>query len=220
MEMKLHKAFVLSFIVLIISTLVAFIALPPDVAYNLVKENGPVENLQVLFYLISAATAFIYERQRIWESGFKGGLILLIFALRELDFQKRFTGISITRTKYYFNSDAPLLAKLLSGLIVMGIIVLLIIFIKKNIGVFFRSLKNNEPWSLSLTAGLFFMFFSYIIDSSKRMLASIGFEYIEDSRHIRTAVEELSELAIPFFFLNALLLFRNKTKFLERGRKS
>jgi hypothetical protein len=170
--------------------------------------------------MTGAILSWIYARRKIWDGGYQGSLILLIFAIRELDFQKKFTGISITRTKYYFHSDATLVAKLLCALIVISIIVLFVLFIKKNLKVFSQHVKAHKNWSLSVLAGLLAMFFAILVDGSLRVLESPGIESINHVNLLKTALEELLELAISFFFLNALLLYGSKTATIPQEKRN
>ena len=214
--MNVQRIIVVLFLLLIISGIMAIIFLPASLTYLITKEWGPIENAQVIFYVTGALVSWIYARQKIWDGGYQGSLILLIFAMRELDFQKKFTGISITRTKYYFHSDAALTAKLLCALIVISILVLFFLFIKKNIRGFYKNVKALKNWSLSVIAGLFSMLLAILLDSITRVFESLGIESVKHGHLLKNPFEELFELAIPFFFLNALLLYGTKT--IARGK--
>ena len=214
--MNVQRIFVVVFLLLILGNIVAIIFLPERLIYLITKEWGPVENAQVILYVTGALVAWIYARQKIWDGGYQGSLILLIFAMRELDFQKKFTGISITRTKYYFHSDAALTAKLLSALIVISIIVLFILFIKKHSKGFYKNVQARKNWSLSVIAGLLSMFFAILLDSITRVLESLGIESVKHGHLLKNPLEELIELAIPFFFLNALLLYGSQTAAIKK----
>lgn len=208
--MNVQRIRVIVFVLLILGSITAIALLPENLSYLLIKEWGPLENIQVIFYITGSFVSWIYARRRIWTGGYEGSVVLLIFAMRELDFQKMFTGISITRTKYYFHSDATLSAKLLCAVIVLSIIVFFILFIKKNIRGFIHNVKTREYWALSVMAGLFCMLFAMIVDSGKRVLESLLSVSMNDG-HVMIAIEELFELAIPYFFLNALLLYGNQS---------
>ena len=81
--------------------------------------------------------SFVYFRRKIWNSGATGAVILVLFALRELDFQKKFSSVSITRTKFYFSPDISLFVKIIGGAIVLFILITLVLFVRRNAGVFF-----------------------------------------------------------------------------------
>jgi hypothetical protein len=214
--MNVQRILVVVFLLLILGNIVAIIFLPERLTYLITKEWGPVENTQVILYVTGALVAWIYARQKKWNGGYQGSLILLIFAMRELDFQKKFTGISITRTKYYFHSDAALTAKLLSALVVISIIVLFILFIKKHSMGFYKNVQARKNWSLSVIAGLLSMFFAILLDSITRVLESLGIESVKHGHLLKNPLEELLELAIPFFFLNALLLYGGQTAAIKK----
>ena len=205
--MNVQRIMVVVFLLLITGSFISIIFLPEDIISLVSKEWGPIENVQVIFYLTGSLLAWIYAKRKIWDGGYQASLILLIFTLRELDFQKRFTGISITRTKYYFHSDATLLSKLLGAMIVISIIVLFVYFIKKNIKIFYRNVRTKKNWALSVIFGLICILFGIFTDSFTRVMESFGVESIKHEHYPRKAFEELFELAASFFFLNSLLLF-------------
>jgi hypothetical protein len=60
------------------------------------------------------------------------------------------------------------------------------------------------------------MFFAFFLDSITRILGSLGIESVKHGHLLKNPFEELFELAIPFFFLNALLLYGNQIK--TRGK--
>jgi hypothetical protein len=210
--MNVQRIFVVIFLLVIIGDIVAIIFLPDSLIRLINKESGAVENIQVILYVIGALVSWTYARRRIWDNGYQGSLILLTFAMRELDFQKKFTEISMTRTKYYFHSNATLFSKIICALILISIIVVFVVFIKKNFMVFIQNVKAHKNWALSIFAGLLSMMIAIFVDSSLRNLELLGIEAVKHVDILKTAIEELFELAIPFFFLNALLLYGTQTK--------
>lgn len=179
--------------------------LPDKIAVMLVEENGPIENAQVIFYMAGAIISWVYAKKRIWNSGLKGGFILMFLALRELDLQKRFTDISITRTKFYFSPDIAILTKIAGGIIVIGILFVVITFITSNARILFRSVKNRENCAIFTFTGIILLPVATIIDGSLRFLKALGIQTGENAYLTKTIFEETVELAIPVLFLVALL---------------
>ncbi len=209
--MNIRKAFQIFMFLLVAVYLLSIIALPEKIIMKIIREGGPIENAQVILYITGGIIAWVYARRRIWTDGLYGSFILLLFAMRELDFQKKFTGISITRTKYYFNSDASLTSKLLFGVIVCGIILFVLFFLFKNAPHFLRAIRSRVAWAHSALAGIVCILLTQLIDSAPRLLDSIGVETFHKFHLYKNAVEELCELSIPFFFVNALLLYGQST---------
>ena len=195
-------------LLLVLAYLFSLVVLPEKMVMKIIREGGPLENAQVILYLAGGMIAWIYARRGIWEDGFSGSVILLLFAMRELDLQRKFTGISITRTKYYFHHDAPLLSKILFGILVCGILGFILAFLIRNSGHFYRALQSRLAWARSVLAGLLSILLANFVDSAPRLLDTFGIDTFQKMSLYKTAGEELCELAIPFFFLNALLLYR------------
>ena len=212
--MNIRKAFQIFMFLLVAVYLLSIIALPEKIIMKIIRERGPIENAQVILYLTGAIIAWAYAKRRIWTDGLSGSFILLLFAMRELDFQKKFTGISITRTKYYFHSDASLSSKIFFGIIICGVILFLLSFLVRNAKPFFRAIYARAAWARSALAGLLSIFLANLVDSAPRLLDTFGVETFHKMSMYKTAAEELCELAIPFFLLNALLLY-GQSKFYE-----
>lgn len=205
--MNIRKAFQIFMFLLVAGFLFSVIFLPESIIIKIFREGGPIENAQVILYITGGIIAWVYAKRKIWTDGFSGSFILLLFAMRELDLQKKFTGISITRTKYYFHSDASLLSKILFGIIICGVILFVLSFLIRNAKPFFRALHARAAWARSALAGLAFIGLANIVDSFPRLLKALGIEMFHKMSLYKTAGEELCELAIPFFLLNALLLY-------------
>ena len=178
----------------------------------LIWEGGPLETAQVMLYIVAASVSFFYARRNIWKDGFSGAFILLLFVMRELDFQKKFTGVSITRTKYYFNYDAPLLSKILFGLLLIFLVFFIVSFIIRHWKQFIYSIKKRETWTLFLLCGIIFILLANVTDSTPRILKTIGIQPPDKIHLFKNFVEELFELAIPALFLISLIYYR-KTHF-------
>ena len=213
-EMNIRKVFQIFMLLLVSGYLLSLVILPDKMINKIIREGGPLETAQVILYLAGGMIAWVYARGRVWADGFSGSIILLLFAMRELDLQKKFTGISITRTKYYFNSDAPLSSKIFFGIIICGLILFVLYFLIRNAKPFFRALQSGAAWARSALAGLASILLANLVDSSPRLLNTFGLDLSQQAVFYKTAGEELCELAIPFFFLNALLLY-GQSKFPE-----
>lgn len=96
--MNIHAIFVVFFLLLVMLNITVIFFLPNDLTFLFIKEWGPVENAQVILYVTGALVSWIYAKRNIWAGGYQGCIILLIFAMRELDFQKK-----IYRDQYHEN---------------------------------------------------------------------------------------------------------------------
>jgi hypothetical protein len=184
--------------------------LPYDIMDALKKESGPIENGSVLAYAACAVMALIYAQKGLWRSGVSGSIIFTAFALRELDFQKRFTIMSVTKTKFFVSPDVTLTAKLISGVILASLIILLFVFAKNNFTKVLNGIKTHEKWAFSTVTGIVLLPTSVVLDSARRWLTDMGVELLDTHQIIIEFSEELVELAIPVFFLIAFFQWKEK----------
>lgn len=198
---NIYKPFLIAACAIVIFSLI-LTYMPEGLAVELVDEDGTVETAQVALYLIAAMVCFVYKVRKIWDGGLSAGFIMTVFALRELDFQLKFTEISVTRTKYYFSPDVSFDAKILAGFIVISIILIIISFAWKNFINLINGVKNNKIWAILTMNGIIFTFLSMLIDMSLR-----GLEINKRREIVKSFFEEMTELAIPVFFLTALITY-------------
>ena len=85
--------------------------LPREAAWAFREEGGPLEMATVALYLLAAAAVLALALRGEWRGGYGGSVVLLLLALRELDVHRRFTGLSVTGTKFWVSPDSPLFVK-------------------------------------------------------------------------------------------------------------
>jgi len=203
---NIYKVFFIT-LLMVLAGAAIFIYLPKELSARLIDEDGLVETLQVILFVIGAIICLVYKACKIWEEGLSGGFLLTILALRELDFQIKFTEISITRTKYYFSPDVSLTAKIVGGIVVFSILYVLIAFARRNLSKLIDGIINQKIWSILTINGILFIAAAMIIDRSLTILTLIGFEDTIKMEFTKTFFEEMAELAIPALFLAALITY-------------
>ena len=201
------KAFFVGFFVIILAVF-SIAVLPYDIMDALRDESGPLENGSILAYAVCAVMALIYAKKGLWRSGVNGCIIFTAFALRELDFHKRFTVMSVTKTKFFVSPDVTLTAKLISGVILTALIILLFLLVKNNFRKLLNGIKTHEKWAFSAVTGIALLPTSVVLDSTRRWLTDWGVELLDTQQLIIEFSEELVELAIPVFFLIAFFQWK------------
>ncbi len=186
---------------------VIFILLALSIIFEIYKspfwidEGGVVENATVLGYVLCVVYIII-----------KGGLdyikkypyfvlIPILFALRELDFDKRFTTMGILKLKFYFSDKVPLNEKIVGLLVIALLAYVVISIIKNHLKDFLINLKQGSPVAIGallifLAAGI-----SKSVDGIGRKLSSLGINISENFSNIALVVEEILELGIPILLL-------------------
>lgn len=193
---------------------IAFIALSATIcmlvdfsfAHFLVAEGGPVEAISALLYfacfllvLVKGGVPFVVSRPYFT-------MLPLIFGLRELDFDVRFTGIKIYKVKFYQSEDISLLAKIIAFTVVATIITLLVSMMVKESRAFYGELRQKSSVGTGAFLIIVLIAVSKSIDGLGRKLASVGLEASPAVLRNAPVAEEFLELGIPMIML---LLFWN-----------
>ncbi len=181
--------------------------LPGEAAWAFREEGGPLEMATLLLYLLAAAASLAMALRGEWRGGYAGSAVLLLLALRELDVHRRFTGLSVTGTKFWVSPEPPLFVKgaaLLGTAFGLGVVA---VFLRGRIGSFVRCVRKKDPHCLSILGGILIVPFSLILDQIPRPLKKAGL-WSEDLFLALSITEETFELAIPVLFLVAILQWR------------
>ena len=191
-EEKNFRFFENIYIYLTCFLLIIFIALQDYiVAKAVIHEGSFVETLTVIGYFIAFFAAIVLQMRGRISFGAGAAVILLSMSLRELDFHTRFTTMGIFKSRFYISDAVPLTEKIIAALITLSLIYFIAAFLKKHSRFFLIALKSRNKAAFLALNGIIFSIISKLIDSSPLLFAQI--------------VEETMELAIPYFFLSAML---------------
>ncbi len=156
----------------------------------LIRENGPVEIFTVIGYFLAFIVA-VKMQLKGYNFGAGVAVIIMTMGLRELDFHDRFTTMGIMKSRFYLSDSVPLQEKLVVSVLVLFLLCFLAAFIKKFYHPFLSALRTGNTAAILALQGIIFTIISKLIDSTPFLFAQI--------------VEESMELAIPYFFLAAML---------------
>ncbi len=179
--------------------------LPRHSAQILTRENGIIEFFSAVGYFIAAAVALYIALSMKWQTGFSVSLIMLLFGLRELDFHARFTTMGISKIKFYLSPEVGVIEKSIVIVLVILLFTFLYTFLKKHAKGFVNGLKQGVPHIVTACAGVLFLPLSKFLDG--------GFKWLDemDQGYRLVFIEESMELAIPYFFIIAMLQFYKST---------
>ncbi len=179
--------------------------LPQEAGTAVIREGGVVETLTVILYL--GAIIWLVQRgrlhhQRRWH--LSAGFLLLLLALRELDFQARFTTMGVLKSRYYLSPDVPGLEKAIVSLVMITILIIVAHFLYRNTVPFFRALLRGNPAATAIAFACGAAVLSKLLDSFSRPLRQlVGPLYAGSTTYLRV-YEEIFELGIPLFILLAI----------------
>ena len=184
---------------------------------SLLQEGGPIESASALMYvptIIVLIGVGIYqylwrskndtrEAKAPWGPMYPWTLAAFVscFIARELDFQKRFTTVSVSKTRFYFSSEIPLLEKMI-GIVVVAAIAFLVL----RLFAFYwprltTQFKRCQLSGILPAVGMLLIVFSNIVDKGSGFVAAKG-----AWRNSVSATEELSEVLIPVLFFSIVLI--------------
>ena len=202
-----------SLLLLAIIVLVFIMAILPwvniDTQKKLLIEGGLFEILTVYGYIICLIIIFAtWSWQQILSKWYFSALII-IFALRELDYDKTYFTHGVLKSKQYFSDLVGFPELLISiGVLIFILAVLaLIIFNEKNS--FIRGVKNLKQSQLAVLASIILVIVTKTIDGMER---KFGIDLSPSGERFSLIVEEVGEMGIPIMFAIAILSWRNKSQ--------
>ena len=162
------------------------------VIFFLASESSPIQTFSTIGYFAGLVIALILQRMGHISFGLGAAVIFLAMGLREMDFHDRFTTMGIMKTRFYISDVVPLTEKIPATIIMLSLASIIALFLIKHFRPFFMALKAKNKAALLTLNGIAFVIISKLIDSQPLLLVCI--------------IEETMELAIPYFFISALLL--------------
>lgn len=91
--------------------------------------------------------------------------LILIYAMREMDFHRLFTQEHISRIKLY-TGPYPLHEKIVGGVILLFSLIVLLHFIFSNFRFYWEQLKKRQPWAIQVIVWAILLTGSQALDKS------------------------------------------------------
>lgn len=183
--------------------------LPAKTAVMLIRENGIIENISAMGYLIAAIWLFFKGIKNRHHASLYTGVLVVLLGLRELDFHARFTTMGIFKSRFYISPDVPLLEKSLVTIFVLLLAAGIIKYCRTYYPFFILSVREKKAWAISGVFAIAFMLLSKTIDGGFAPLEwFISLFYSDPKICIRT-LEEVMEMTIPGFILLSVFKYRH-----------
>ena len=176
---------------------------------KLLTEGGLFESLTVYLYIFCLILIGVrWPWQKILSSWYLSALIIL-FALRELDYDKAHFTHGVLKSRQYF-SDLVGLPELLVSIVVLIFIVLVLgsIIIKEKDS-FIEGIKSLKQSQLAILASIILIIVTKTIDGAER---KFGIDLTASYERLALIIEEVGEMGIPIMFAVAILSWRNKNQ--------
>ncbi len=165
------------------------------------QESGVVESLSAAAYFICAFFMFYWGGIRYIKQYHYYFLLVIFFGMRELDFHKKFTTMSLLKSRLYTSGDVPLIEKIIGFMLVVLLLYIAITIVKKNYKNLVSGVKALSLIHINALLVLVFLVLSKSMDGISRKLRPFGIEVEKGLAIHLTSLEEILELGVPILIL-------------------
>ena len=174
---------------------------------NLLTEGGLFESLTVYLYIFCLILIGVrWPWQKILSSWYLSALIIL-FALRELDYDKAHFTHGVLKSRQYFSDLVGLPELLISIAVLIFIFTVLALIVLRERNNFIRGVIDLKQSQLAVLASIILVIFTKTIDGIER---KFGIDLSASGERFALIIEEIGEMGIPVMFAIAILSWRNK----------
>jgi len=201
-----------SLLLLAIIFLVCNMAILPwiniDTQKKLLIEGGLFESSTVYGYFFCLILIFVsWPWQKILSKWYFSALIIL-FALRELDYDKAHFTHGVLKSKQYFSDLVGMHELLISIGVLIFILVILASIILREKNSFIKGIRDLKQSQLAVLASIILVIVTKTIDGAER---KFGIDLSQSGKRIVLIIEEVGEMGIPIMFAIAILSCLKKT---------
>ena len=176
---------------------------------NLLTEGGLFESLTVYLYIFCLILICIsWPLQKIRSKWYLSALIIL-FALRELDYDKAHFTHGVLKSRQYFSDLVGLPEFLISLVVLIFILTVLLFIVFKERNNFIKGVINFRQSQLAVLTSIILVIVTKTIDGAER---KFGIDLSPAGERFALIVEEVGEMGIPIMFAIAILSWRNKNQ--------
>ncbi len=171
-----------------------------------ISEDGIIEMLSVVLWLIVFAGCLIMA---ISNSGNRinwllGGVIVLLFAMRELDAQKWLIGWNIGKPASYWDAGIPLNQRILIAMfVVLPAMIAILLFIYRMWSQYIQTWSYRVAWKHDLVYWLIMLIVSTRLDKFHHYMPALGLD--PRYHYIFLVMEEVLEMILALYVLLMLL---------------
>lgn len=205
--------------VLLVFIVGGVLALPDEVSKSLLSESGPIEIIAAVSYLLVLAYVFKKFTLAYVVKYHYFLMILFMFSLRELDFDKRFTELGILKSKFLISDQVPILQKVIGGLVLLVLVYAVGRSLYHHFLPLLKSVLKPEAYMIGIYLGVGCILVSKTLDGLERKLHGFGFEISNLFTQHASHIEEVLEMFIAVFFFVAFKFYAENPKSVQWLRK-
>lgn len=210
-------SFYLSWVLaLTLGALIADLVLSDSIT-QVFKENHSIEGMSAILLLVAAGMWFGFGAHRRQPRDWHIPVILILMALRELDFDKAFTTEGILQLRLY-SGAAPLWEKAIGAFFVLLILICGLRLAWFNLPRWFRGLRRGDPTSWLVGASGVLLIVAKSLDGIDRKLAPFGISFSRDFVTQSGRFEELMEMVMAILLIQAVIYYARPVRDLGAQR--
>jgi hypothetical protein len=180
------------FLILLIAGLIITGVGPKD---YLLSESGPIETLSAIGHLLCAAV--IIRLAGDWSGRWPAAGLLMLFALREMDFHSRFTTMNLSKSRFYLSPEVGMIEKLIGGAVIALFLYCIYRLFRLEGRTWLVDLKRGRACAYGILFALTCIVVAKSLDGFARKLADIGILVSSQASSYASTFEEVLELGIP-----------------------
>ena len=180
-----------------------------DEQKKLLTEHGLFESLTVYLYILCLVLIFIFWSWKKIISKWHLSALIILFALRELDYDKAHFTHGVLKSRQYFSDLVGLPEFLISLAVLIFILTVLLFIVFKERNNFIKGVINFRQSQLAVLTSIILIIVTKTIDGAER---KFGIDLSPAGERFALIVEEVCEMGIPIMFAIAILSWRNKNQ--------
>lgn len=194
---------------MVLFAIIIFLMLSYALTFNLgiedrqlwLKENGIVEVLSAVGYFLCASLIIYMGKWSYFKKYHYFLFMVLLFGMRELDFDKRFTTMGILKSRFYISDHVPIIEKIIGLMFIALLAYIIISIIRNHYKTFFIGIKTFSLVHIGALLTLIFLVTSKTLDGIARKLRDFNIVMNEQTDIHLTTLEEMLELGIPMILI-------------------
>lgn len=168
------------------------------------REGGGLENVSAVLYGIAALVFFRAAPRAVWARLFHIPALMILFAMREMDFDKAFTPEGVLQLRLY-SGDTALQTKFIAGAVAIFSVYVILRTAWRGVPAILRDLRGGRLWPWFAVAAGALVVGTKSVDGLGRKLLDFGIVISADLDATASLVEEVGEVFIPVCAILAIL---------------
>lgn len=200
-DKQAYLGFSLVLLLILVLSIVSALLLDPSMTKAFLAENGPVETASALGYLLCMLYMFYRGGREYFRRFHYIILMVTVFMLRELDFDKRFTAVGVFKSKFLVSDMVSPIEKFFGGLVLLLVVYILFSLLIRDGLSWLKGLLKLDAVAVGVFLTLSLLVAAKTLDGLGRKLQEFGITLSESASVFALTGEEVFELGIPLMIL-------------------